>query len=65
MSATTATASDPNDTAACCVLAGADKPRDSRGDLAYRQAMIRAAATYFGFWFSYPHTLAEAGARSI
>jgi hypothetical protein len=28
-------------------------------------AMIRAAATYFGFWFSYPHTLAEAGARLI
>jgi hypothetical protein len=32
--------------------------------LGYRQPMIRAA-TYFGFWFSYPHTLAEAGARAI
>ena len=43
----------------------ADKPRDKRADLAYEDLMIRAAATYFGFWFSYPHTLAEAGARSI
>jgi hypothetical protein len=43
----------------------ADKRRDKRGDLAYEGPMIRAAATYFGFWFSYPHTLAEAGARSI
>jgi hypothetical protein len=36
-----------------------------RCDLTYRTLMIRAAATYFGYWFSYPLTLAEAGARSI
>ena len=41
------------------------KPRDRAGDLAYTTSMIRAAATYFGYWFSYPHTPAEAGARSI
>jgi hypothetical protein len=42
-----------------------NKPRDSGADLAYEEPMIRAAATYFGYWFSYPLTLAEAGARSI
>ncbi len=63
--ATTATASDPNDMDVCCVLACPNKPRDTGAVLAYEETMIRAAATYFGFWFSYPHTLAEAGARSI
>ncbi len=43
----------------------ANKPRDMDAVLAYEEIMIRAAATYFGYWFSYPHTLAEAGARSI
>lgn len=58
-------ASDPDDTAACQVSAWPNKPRDIGAVLAYEEIMIRAAATYFGFWFSYPHTLAEAGARSI
>jgi DNA-binding transcriptional ArsR family regulator len=60
-----ATASDPDDTAAGHVFARPNKPRDIHTVLAYEEIMIRAAATYFGFWFSYPHTLAEAGARSI
>ena len=63
--AMTATASDPNDTAASYVFACPNKPRDTGADLAYEETMIRAAATYFGYWFSYPLTLAEAGARSI
>ena len=27
--------------------------------------MTRAAATYFGFWFSYPQPLAEVRVRAI
>lgn len=42
-----------------------NKPRDKAGDLAYERLMIGAAAVYFGYWFSYPLTLAEAGPRSI
>jgi hypothetical protein len=63
--ATGATVSDLDDTAAWHVFARPNKPRDMDAVLAYEKIMIRAAATYFGFWFSYPHTLAEAGARSI
>jgi hypothetical protein len=37
---------------------------DAGRKFAYMQATMTRAATFYGFWFSYPLTLAEVGTRA-